>query len=422
MLARRYSVVTYGNRDGYHVPFALQEAGALSHILTDFYSPDWLVRLARRFPTLPLSQKIQARSHSHISSSSATNCFLAKSLFGFILQLRGIPANQRDRYLDSFLSRVALKHAMKHPGEALLCYSYYWESIARSLPMGRISQPIYFFQVHPCVSQIQDVVQADRALTGLSYLPEPEEVFPRDLEESFIQCLRNSSGVIAASSFTLQGLVDRGVDASHMRVVPYGAFDGEAIPRLPEAVYTDSRWCSQRPLRLLWVGQLAYRKAAHHLFAALRFFSSAQVQLTLVTRSAMPRELVALCPENVHVISNVTDSLKADLYRSHHLFVLPSLVEGFGLVYLEALAAGLPILASLNSGAPDIISHGVHGFIVEAGIAESIRDVIDACLSDSSLLPAMSFNGISLSRSLTWSRFREGIRQSLSDFELASTG
>jgi glycosyltransferase involved in cell wall biosynthesis len=422
MLARKYSVVTYGNRDGYQIPFALQEAGALSRVLTDFYSPDWLVRLSRRLRLLPFSQKIESRCHSHISSTSSQSCFLAKSLYGLLLQLRGIPANERDRYLDSLLSRVALTYALEHAGEALLCYSYYWESIANALKLGLLVRPIYFFQVHPCASQIQAVVQADRALTGLSYLPEPEEVFPRHLEESYIQCLSNSSGVIAASSFTLQGLADRGVDASQMRVVPYGAFDDEVKASLPEAPLSDSRWRSQRPLRLLWVGQLAYRKAAHHLFAALRSFSSTQVQLTLVTRSDMPHELVALCPANVHVISNVTDSLKTELYRSHHLFVLPSLVEGFGLVYLEALAAGLPILASSNSGAPDVITHGVHGFIVKPGVADGIREVIDACLSDSSLLGRMSSNAFSLSRSLTWSRFREGIRQSLSDFELASTG
>jgi glycosyltransferase involved in cell wall biosynthesis len=422
MLAHKYSVVFYGNRDGYQVPFALQEAGALSHLLTDFYSPDWLVRLARRFRSLPCRRRIEARSHSSVPSASSQTCLLVKALYSLLLQLRGIPANERDRYLDSLLSRVALNHALGHPAEPLLCYSYYWESIANGLSSGRLAQPIYFFQVHPCASQIQSVVQADRAITGLSYLPEPEEVFPPFLEKRFIQCLRNSAGVITASSFTLRGLAERGVDPAAMRVVPYGAFDDGAQSSLPKAPLSDSRWLSQWPLRLLWVGQLAYRKAAHHLFAALRSFSCAQVQLTLVTRSDMPHELVALCPDNVQVISNVTDSMKAELYRSHHLFVLPSLVEGFGLVYLEALAAGLPILASSNSGAPDVISHGVQGFIVQAGVADAIRDVIDACLSDPSLLPRMSSSAFSLSRSLTWSRFREGIRQSLVEFELAPAG
>jgi glycosyltransferase involved in cell wall biosynthesis len=422
MLAHKYSVVFYGNRDGYQVPLALQEAGALSRLITDFYSPDWLVRLARRFRSLPCRHQLEARSHLSIPSASSESCLLIKSLYGLLLHLRGIPANERDRYLDSLLSRVALNHALEHPGEPMLCYSYYWESIGNALSLGRLVQPIYFFQVHPCASQIQAVVQADRAMTGLSYLPEPEEVFPGFLEERFFQCLRQSAGVIAASSFTLRGLADRGVDASAMRVVPYGAFDDEAQTSLPKAPLSDSRWLSQRPLRLLWVGQLAYRKAAHHLFAAMRSFSSTQVQLTLVTRSDMPQELVPLCPDNVKVIANVTNSMKAELYRSHHLFVLPSLVEGFGLVYLEALAEGLPILASSNSGAPDVISHGVHGFIVPAGVADAIRDVIDACLSDLSLLPRMSSNAFSLSRSLTWSRFREGIRQSLSEFELAPAG
>jgi glycosyltransferase involved in cell wall biosynthesis len=421
MLSRQYSVVSYGNRDGYQIPFALHEVGAFSRLLTDFYSPDWLVRLSRRLRSAPLIHKVESRHHPHISSAISRNCFFSKSLYGLILKLRDIPVNERDRYLDSLLSKVSLKHALGHPGEALLCYSYYWESIARALSLGRLIQPVYFFQVHPCVSQIQAIVQSDRATSGLTYLPEPEEAFPAHLEESFIDCLRNSSGVIAASTFTVQGLADRGVDASKMRVIPYGAFHDDATTSRPEASLSDSRWSSQQPLRLLWVGQLAYRKAAHHLFTALSSFSRAQVQLTLVTRSEMPDELAALCPDNVRVISGIADTLKAEFYSSHHLFILPSLVEGFGLVYLEALSAGLPIIGSSNSGAPDVIEDGVHGFIVQPGNPDAIRDVIDTCLSDPSLLPRLSVNALSRSRSLTWSRFRAGIRQSLADFETEST-
>jgi glycosyltransferase involved in cell wall biosynthesis len=421
MLSRQYSVVSYGNRDAYQIPFALHEVGALSCLLTDFYSPDWLVRLSRRLCWAQLRHKVESRYHPRISSAFSQNCFFAKSLYGLILRFRDIPASERDRYLDSLISKVALNHALDHPGEGLLCYSYYWESFARSLSLGRSIQPVYFFQVHPCVSQIQSIIHADRATSGLTYLPEPEEAYPAHLEECFIDCLRNSSGVIAASTFTLQGLAARGVDASKMRVVPYGAFHGDAKTSRPEASLSDSRWSSQQPLRLLWVGQLAYRKAAHHLFAALSCFSGTHVQLTLVTRSEMPDELAALCPDNVRVISGVADTLKNELYSRHHLFVLPSLVEGFGLVYLEALAAGLPILGSSNSGAPDVIDDGVHGFIVKPGDPGAIRDVIGACLSDPSLLPRMSISALARSRSLTWSRFRAGIRQSLADFETEST-
>lgn len=425
MLMRKYSVVAYGNRDEYQIPFALHEVNALSRLLTDFYSPDWLVFLARRIRLRSLGHKVNSRSHPHISSAFSQNCLLAKSLYSLFLRFRGIPVNERDRYLDSLLSRIALTYAFDHTSDALLCYSYYWEAIALSHSLGIPFGPFYFFQVHPCVSQIQSIVRADRATTGLTYLPEPEEIYPPNLDDNYIACLRSSSGVIAASSFTVQGLADRGVDASKMRVVPYGAINETAKkgakPPPHGALLCDSRWRSQHPMRLLWVGQLAYRKAPHHLFSALSTFSCSQVQLTLVTRSEMPDELAALCPDNVRVVTRVNDSLKTSFYSSHHLFVLPSLVEGFGLVYLEALAAGLPILGSSNSGAPDVIEHGVHGFIVQPGDPDAIREIIDACLSDPSLLSRMAINALSLSRSLTWSRFRAGIRQSLAEFELTES-
>jgi glycosyltransferase involved in cell wall biosynthesis len=421
MLSRQYSVVSYGNRDAYEIPFALHEVGALSCLLTDFYSPDWLVRLSRRLRSAPFKQAIESRFHPGVSSAFSRNCLLTKSLYDLFLKLRGLSIHERDRHLDCLLSTIALKHLLGHPGEALLCYSYYWKSIDRALSQGLLVQPVYFFQVHPCVSQVQAIIQADRAMTGLTYLPEPEEVFPDHLEERFIACLRNSSGIIAASSFTVKGLADRGVNSSKIRVVPYGAFHDNATTSQLNASLSDSRWMSHQPLRLLWVGQLSYRKAAHHLFTALRSFSGSQVQLTIVSRSQMPKELAALCPDNARFVSGATDSLKTELYCSHHLFVLPSLVEGFGLVYLEALAAGLPILGSSNSGAADIIEDKVHGFIVHPGDPDAIQRVIDTCLSEPSLLQQMSVSALSLARSLTWSRFRAGIRQSLADFESEST-
>lgn len=413
----RISVVTYGRSEGYQIPFALCEVGQLYRLLTDFYAPDWLVALSRFAQPFGFGRRILVRSHEGIPSRLTESCLLIKLVLSAYHSLRGIPNSRRDRYLDLLLSRIALRHVRANPSVSLLCYSYYWEALADPLLSGCLSQPIYFFQVHPCASQIQSIVKADRESTGLAYSPEPEEGYPIHFEQKFFECLNKSSGIIAASSFTLRGLADRGINPSKMRAVPYGSVGVNTNVFSDVLASSDERWSRQEPLRLLWVGQLSYRKAPHHLFAALRNFSTAQLQLTLVTRSSMPEELASICPDNVRVISGVSDSQKVRLYQSHHLFVLPSLVEGFGLVYLEALAEGLPILGTFNSGVPDVIEHGVHGFTVDAGSAHCITDVLHQCLSNRLLLPFMSLNALELSRSLTWLRFRQGIRQSIADFQ-----
>ncbi len=124
-------------------------------------------------------------------------------------------------------------------------------------------------------------------------------------------------------------------------------------------------------------------------------------------------------PANVHVYNDIDNQILQALYRNHHLFVMPSLVEGFGLVYQEALAEGLPILCTENTGGADIVTDGVEGFIVPAGDADIIATRIDACLRSRSLLPSMSKAARERSAQWTWERFRSEIRKAIHAFELA---
>jgi glycosyltransferase involved in cell wall biosynthesis len=59
------------------------------------------------------------------------------------------------------------------------------------------------------------------------------------------------------------------------------------------------------------------------------------------------------------------------------VLILPSLFEGFGLVILEAMAAGLPVITTQNTGGPDVIGEGKEGFVVPAGDAEALREKME---------------------------------------------
>ncbi|MDW8317200.1 MAG: glycosyltransferase family 4 protein [Anaerolineae bacterium] len=412
-MKHRYGVVAYGRRDHYQIPLALHEASALTRVFTDFYAPHWLIALAAHLDG-SLADRLRRRHHPNLSAGYFSSDWPISQLISRYLGWRGRTLAERYAALDKFLSRRAARFVARYPDIGLVCYSYYWRTLAQAKAEGRWSGPAVVFQVHPTPSHIKRVLAADRKITGLSYSPEPEEINPTQADHEYLFSLRYADGVVAASSFTASGLTEDGVPPSKVRVVPYGS---DTWQETSHPVDSERRWERQRPLKLLWVGQLAYRKGAHHLFTALRHFSAEQVQLSLVTQSAMPRELAALMPSNVTVCSDVTDQERQLMYRTHHLFVLPSLIEGFGLVYLEALAEGLPILATTNSGAPDIVEPGVEGFVVSPGSSEAIADVIDACLRDSTLLPRMSAAARATAACWTWARFRAGILSSLAYFE-----
>jgi glycosyltransferase involved in cell wall biosynthesis len=94
----------------------------------------------------------------------------------------------------------------------------------------------------------------------------------------------------------------------------------------------------------------------------------------------------------VELIGSIPRSDMAAQYRWADLLVLPSVSDTFGLVILEAMALGLPVIASKNTGGPDILRDGVDGFIVPVMAPEAIADCLMRFARDPKLLQEMSRN------------------------------
>lgn len=86
--------------------------------------------------------------------------------------------------------------------------------------------------------------------------------------------------------------------------------------------------------------------------------------------------------DRVHFIGGISDGELADLYRSCAAFVLPSGKEGFGIVFLEAMYFGAPVIAARAKGAVDVVQHESTGLLVPYGDAVALRQAMDRVLND----------------------------------------
>src|SRR5215468_10559220 len=96
---------------------------------------------------------------------------------------------------------------------------------------------------------------------------------------------------------------------------------------------------------------------------------------------------------HVHFLSGLNYAQLASCYAACEMFALPSRGEGFGLVYLEAMACGKPVIGGAHGGAPEVISDGVTGYLVQHGDAVQLATSIETLLANPELAKEMGRRG-----------------------------
>lgn len=176
--------------------------------------------------------------------------------------------------------------------------------------------------------------------------------------------------VLAPSSIVRESFIQYGVPASIIKVIPYAANVKRFRP-------LEQRGLNSNRFGILCVGQISLRKGQLYLLEAVERLGDERVHVTLIGQID-PTVEPLLAPYR-HLFTHIPRVDNAQLnayYNAADLFVLPSLEEGLAVVLCEALATGLPIVATRESGAAEIIEHDRSGTIVPSGSVERLTDAI----------------------------------------------
>lgn len=221
------------------------------------------------------------------------------------------------------------------------------------------------------------------------------------------QELELADTVFVASSFTRSTLIETpSGQGKDIVLVPYGA-----------PVVTDAFPVAQRhhgePLRVLFVGSLGQRKGLRYLLEAIARLGSG-FELTLIGRppSANCAPLAKALQTHRHIAALPHQEIFAEM-RRHHVLVFPSLFEGFGLVILEAMACGLPVIATPHTAAPDVMTSGVEGCIVPIRSTDAIAAALTDLAEDESRRQSMAEAALQRAKTLTWTTYRSGMAAAL---------
>ena len=217
--------------------------------------------------------------------------------------------------------------------------------------------------------------------------------------------LELADAILCGSEFCANTLHQEGVPPSKLKVVHYGTDTQRFTPA------RDPRPAGF-PVRLLFVGTLSLRKGPHYLLDAASRLRSLGIEVTLVGRSQLSADRLRSYSTFATHRTHTLHGQMPEVYRQHDIYVFPSLVEGSSLSIYEALAAGLPVITTPNSGS--IVRDQVEGLIVPPGDIEALTAAIERLVVNRDERVAMGRAARARSESYgDWSHYQERLVKAL---------
>ena len=193
--------------------------------------------------------------------------------------------------------------------------------------------------------------------------------------------LRESDAVVGQSSNTISNVhnfYDRDIDC---KCIPL------AIVRHPKPVEVarDRYGLNDSDVVLVTVGRLVARKGLDRLLRIVKQINNSSVHLFIIGSGPQMDPLVKLSNEldisrQIHFLGQIDEQEKLEVLQMSDIYASTSQHEGFGIVYLEAMAAGLPVVCYDYGGQTDFLSTGVNGFVEklndEAGFQTACETLI----------------------------------------------
>jgi starch synthase len=199
--------------------------------------------------------------------------------------------------------------------------------------------------------------------------------------DKLVEAYNEADLILCPSRFVAKSFQTKGFSPTKLLVNNFG---------LSAPTNAPSKAAAKDAFRLLYVGQMHFRKGLRYALEAFRKLRHPNKELVLVGPITGPTgfEFKQL-PANVRYRGVLRGEDLRKAYESADAFVLPTLEEGLALVQGEALSFGLPLITTENSGGEDLITHGVEGFILPAADVEALHDAFRRLADDYELRLAM---------------------------------
>lgn len=363
-----------GAREHYATPRSLYQSNQLAYLFTDAWVPPH-----SKFNALsaPLLRPLRDRFHPDLANAPVES--LTGSLLQFEVMHRLRKTGDWERMIvrnDWFQKRtiqrlesIQAQHPFKTP-PVLFTYSYAALDLLRYAK--RKGWTTVLGQIDPGIVEEKIVLEEHQRYPNLApaWQPVPSKYWVAWQEEC-----KFADRIIVNSSWSSQALQQVGIPKDIIRIVPL-AYSPPIASQSFHRVYPD-RFSADRPLRVLFLGQIILRKGIAALLEAAKLLQDQPIEFWLVGSIGIDRSQVNL--PNIRWVGSVPRSKTAQYYQQADVFLFPTLSDGFGLTQLEAQAWKLPLIVSRFCG--EVVKDEVNGIVLSEVTGNRIAHVLQTCIS-----------------------------------------
>jgi hypothetical protein len=219
---------------------------------------------------------------------------------------------------------------------------------------------------------------------------------------------RAADVILCGSEFVREGIARGHGPVEKCVVVPYGVdipspHRGEGGRRPDEVASINLQLSTlNRPLRVLTVGAVGLRKGSPYVLETTRRLKG-RAQFRMVGTIAVTLQTQARLREHLELLGRVPRNEVRRHFEWADVFLLPSVCEGSATVTYEALAHGLPVICTPNTGS--VVRDGLEGFVVPAGDSDAIADRLEALCANRAQLVEMSHRATARAEEFTLEKY-----------------
>lgn len=180
--------------------------------------------------------------------------------------------------------------------------------------------------------------------------------------------------IIVNSLHSKEALKAYGVSEQKIKILPLIA------PNIIDNEFNENKKINKK-IKILFVGNISFAKGFPYFAEAQKILKDDnRFEFYAIGDIHIPKNIIKKNEWNINFTGRLNQEELAEFYKSSHILVFPTLSEGFGQVQLEAMAYGLPVIASNKCG--DVVIDGVNGKIIESCSCDQIVDSILNLVSD----------------------------------------